>query len=169
MATTERPSALSLVQLVDTFLEHHGNELYTAIKVVEQYAKLDAVETVKIAGMLLDVTELIPHTILHDLLRGLERVIVTKPSTGSMREAQLKALFDRSVSDLTLSIRSSNILTNANIHYIGELVRIQDADFLKFKGTSRKSLREVKEVLADMGLSLGMDVGDWKPPTVTSP
>jgi len=62
----------------------------------------------------------------------------------------------RSVDELELSVRSANCLQNANIKYIGELVQRTEAEMLKTKNFGRKSLNEIKEILAGMGLSLGM-------------
>jgi DNA-directed RNA polymerase subunit alpha len=62
----------------------------------------------------------------------------------------------RSVDELELSVRSANCLQNANIRYIGELVQRTESEMLKTKNFGRKSLNEIKEVLASMGLSLGM-------------
>jgi DNA-directed RNA polymerase subunit alpha len=67
----------------------------------------------------------------------------------------------RSVEELELSVRSANCLQNANIHLIGELVQRTEAEMLKTKNFGRKSLKEIKEILADMGLSLGMKVDNW--------
>jgi DNA-directed RNA polymerase subunit alpha len=67
----------------------------------------------------------------------------------------------RSVEELELSVRSANCLQNANIHLIGELVQKTEAEMLKTKNFGRKSLKEIKEILADMGLSLGMKVDSW--------
>jgi DNA-directed RNA polymerase subunit alpha len=64
----------------------------------------------------------------------------------------------RPVEKLELSVRSANCLKNANIRYIGELVQKSEADMLKTKNFGRKSLKEIKEVLAGMGLQLGMKV-----------
>ncbi len=58
--------------------------------------------------------------------------------------------------DLELSVRSANCLKNANIRYIGELVVRSEAEMLKTKNFGRKSLNEIKEILGEMGLSLGM-------------
>lgn len=74
----------------------------------------------------------------------------------------------RSVDDLELSVRSANCLKNANIRYIGELVTKSEAEMLKTKNFGRKSLNEIKEILAEMGLSLGMKVEGW-PPTNWNP
>ena len=58
-------------------------------------------------------------------------------------------------------MRSANCLQNANIHLIGELVQRTEAEMLKTKNFGRKSLKEIKEILADMGLSLGMKIDNW--------
>jgi DNA-directed RNA polymerase subunit alpha len=67
----------------------------------------------------------------------------------------------RTVDELELSVRSANCLQNANIKYIGELVQKTEADMLKTKNFGRKSLKEIKEILASMGLSLGMKLDNW--------
>jgi DNA-directed RNA polymerase subunit alpha len=80
--------------------------------------------------------------------------------TASDDEPLNENLF-RSVEELELSVRSANCLQNANIHLIGELVQKTEADMLKTKNFGRKSLKEIKEILADMGLSLGMKIDSW--------
>ena len=67
----------------------------------------------------------------------------------------------RSVDELELSVRSANCLQNANIQLIGELVQKTEQDMLKTKNFGRKSLKEIKEILATMGLSLGMKIDNW--------
>jgi DNA-directed RNA polymerase subunit alpha len=69
----------------------------------------------------------------------------------------------RTVDELELSVRSANCLQNADIRYIGELVQRSEAEMLKTKNFGRKSLKEIKEVLAEMGLSLGMKVDNFDP------
>jgi DNA-directed RNA polymerase subunit alpha len=69
----------------------------------------------------------------------------------------------RTVEELELSVRSANCLQNANITYIGELVQRSEAEMLKTKNFGRKSLKEIKEILAEMGLSLGMKLDHWPP------
>jgi DNA-directed RNA polymerase subunit alpha len=68
----------------------------------------------------------------------------------------LNANLFKSVDELELSVRSANCLQNANIRYIGELVQRTEAEMLKTKNFGRKSLNEIKEVLASMSLELGM-------------
>ena len=73
----------------------------------------------------------------------------------------------RPVSDLELSVRSANCLQNAKINLIGELVQKTDAEMLKTKNFGRKSLNEIKAILSDMGLNLGMKL-DFFPPSEES-
>lgn len=70
----------------------------------------------------------------------------------------------RSVDDLELSVRSANCLKNANIRFIGELVQKTESEMLKTKNFGRKSLNEIKDILGEMNLSLGMKLDGWPPP-----
>jgi len=70
----------------------------------------------------------------------------------------------KSVEDLELSVRSANCLRNAQITYIGELVQKTEAEMLKTKNFGRKSLNEIKQLLQQMDLSLGMKIDKWEPP-----
>jgi DNA-directed RNA polymerase subunit alpha len=67
----------------------------------------------------------------------------------------------KSVDELELSVRSANCLKHANIKLIGELVQKTESEILATKNFGRKSLNEIKEILAEMGLSLGMKLGDF--------
>ncbi len=71
---------------------------------------------------------------------------------------------NKSVDEMELSVRSYNCLKNANIRTIGELVQKTEAEMLKTKNFGRKSLNEIKEILAGMGLSLGMKLDNWPAP-----
>ncbi len=79
---------------------------------------------------------------------------------GAEEEPLNENLF-RSVDELELSVRSANCLQNANITLIGELVQKSEQDMLKTKNFGRKSLKEIKEILATMGLGLGMKFDNW--------
>jgi len=70
----------------------------------------------------------------------------------------------RSIDELELSVRSSNCLRNANIRYIWELVTRTEPEMLKTKNFGRKSLNEIKEILSEMGLTLGMKLDGFEPP-----
>ena len=82
-----------------------------------------------------------------------------------MQEAKLNENLFRSVDELELSVRSANCLQQANIRTIGDLVQKTEAEMLKTKNFGRKSLKEIKEFLAEMGLSLGMKLENWPPKT----
>jgi DNA-directed RNA polymerase subunit alpha len=69
----------------------------------------------------------------------------------------------RSVDELELSVRSANCLKHANIKLIGDLVQKTEAEILATKNFGRKSLNEIKEILSEMGLSLGMKLDNWPP------
>jgi DNA-directed RNA polymerase subunit alpha len=87
-----------------------------------------------------------------------------------MREPISEEVFNdnllRPVDELELSVRSANCLQNANIRYIGDLVQRSEAEMLKTKNFGRKSLKEIKDLLDNMGLHLGMKLDSWPPPHI---
>jgi len=97
--------------------------------------------------------------ILRDSLQifiNFEEEPVQQDDSVSEEEERMRELLGESVEELELSVRSANCLKTANIKTIGDLVRKTEGDMLKYKNFGRKSLNEIKEVLTDMGLSLGM-------------
>jgi DNA-directed RNA polymerase subunit alpha len=74
----------------------------------------------------------------------------------------------RPVDDLELTVRSANCLKAENIYYIGDLIQRTENELLKTPNLGRKSLNEIKEVLASRGLSLGMELEDWPPTKLDS-
>jgi len=72
----------------------------------------------------------------------------------------------RKVDELELSVRSANCLKNDNIVYIGDLVQKTEQEMLRTPNFGRKSLNEIKEVLAQMGLHLGMEIPNWPPENI---
>jgi len=72
----------------------------------------------------------------------------------------------RKVDELELSVRSANCLKNDNIIYIGDLVLKSEAEMLRTPNFGRKSLNEIKEVLSQMGLHLGMEIATWPPENI---
>jgi DNA-directed RNA polymerase subunit alpha len=72
----------------------------------------------------------------------------------------------KKVDELELSVRSANCLKNDNIIYIGDLIQKTEAEMLRTPNFGRKSLNEIKEVLAQMGLHLGMEVSGWPPENI---
>lgn len=93
-------------------------------------------------------------------------VKVDEPSE-SVKKTLNENLF-KHVSELELSVRSANCLQNANISYIGELVQKTEAEMLKTKNFGRKSLNEIKGMLEEMGLSLGLKLDNFNPPVLGS-
>ncbi len=93
-----------------------------------------------------------------------------EPRAASAGEAKPELPFNphllRKVDELELSVRSANCLKNDNIVYIGDLVQKTEAEMLRTPNFGRKSLNEIKEVLAHMGLSLGMEVAGWPPDNI---
>jgi DNA-directed RNA polymerase subunit alpha len=85
------------------------------------------------------------------------------PVASPIMDQKLNENLFRSVDELELSVRSANCLQNANIKTIGDLVQRSEAEMLKTKNFGRKSLKEIKEILAEMGLSLGMKLEGWSP------
>lgn len=93
-----------------------------------------------------------------------------EPEKDSKESAEEELLFNaallRKVDELELSVRSANCLKNDNIVYIGDLIQKTEAEMLRTPNFGRKSLNEIKEVLAQLGLHLGMDVPDWPPENI---
>lgn len=88
-------------------------------------------------------------------------VVAEEPTDVMMNRNLLKK-----VDELELSVRSANCLKNDNIIYIGDLVQKSEPEMLRTPNFGRKSLNEIKEVLASMGLRLGMDIPGWPPENI---
>ncbi|HON24169.1 MAG TPA: DNA-directed RNA polymerase subunit alpha, partial [Syntrophales bacterium] len=86
----------------------------------------------------------------------------TEQPDGTEEKENLNEQLLRHVDDLELSVRSANCLKNAGINLIGELVQKSEAEMLKTKNFGRKSLNEIKEILAEQGLGFGMKL-DFHP------
>jgi DNA-directed RNA polymerase subunit alpha len=84
------------------------------------------------------------------------------PATTS-REAKFDPILLRPVDELELTVRSANCLKAENIFYIGDLIQRTENELLKTPNLGRKSLNEIKEVLASRGLTLGMKLESWPP------
>ncbi|MEQ8283101.1 MAG: DNA-directed RNA polymerase subunit alpha [Parvibaculum sp.] len=84
----------------------------------------------------------------------------------SRPELEFNAALLKKVDELELSVRSANCLKNDNIVYIGDLIQKTEGEMLRTPNFGRKSLNEIKEVLAQMGLHLGMEVPNWPPENI---
>ena len=97
-------------------------------------------------------------------------VTFEEPETAKEVEAPVEPIFNknllRKVDELELSVRSANCLKNDNILYIGDLVQKTEQEMLRTPNFGRKSLNEIKEVLTQMGLSLGMQIPNWPPENI---
>ena len=82
---------------------------------------------------------------------------------------QVDPILLRPVDDLELTVRSANCLKAENIYYIGDLIQRTETELLKTPNLGRKSLNEIKEVLASRGLSLGMKLENWPPAGLDRP
>ncbi len=89
-----------------------------------------------------------------------------KRSREAVPELAFNPALLKKVDELELSVRSANCLKNDNIVYIGDLIQKTEAEMLRTPNFGRKSLNEIKEVLAGMGLHLGMEVPDWPPENI---
>ena len=85
---------------------------------------------------------------------------------SAIEETGFSAALLKKVDELELSVRSANCLKNYNIVYIGDLIQKSEGEMLRTPNFGRKSLNEIKEVLAEMGLHLGMDVPNWPPENI---
>lgn len=94
-----------------------------------------------------------------------------EPETSEeiQEEVPFNENLNKRVEELELSVRSANCLQNADIKHIGELVQKTESEMLKTKNFGRKSLNEIKEILSEMGLSLGMKIDNWQAPEDSGP
>ena len=129
--------------------------------VLEAVAKLDARMT-EIAAKTQELTETVKG--LASLIAQPEdKLNSEEPDEKIVAEAvaDVDPVFLTKIRELELSVRSAAVLERANIVYIGDLVQMTETEFLGLRNSGRKSLNEIKEVLAQMGLHLGMELPDW--------
>lgn len=100
-------------------------------------------------------------TILHNQIKVFVNLESTEIEPEKEEEAQVDPVLLRPVDDLELTVRSANCLKAENINNIGDLVRRTEVELLKTPNLGKKSLNEIKEVLATHGLELGMDLDNW--------
>jgi len=119
---------------------------------IETNGAIDPEEAVRYAARVL-VEQL---SVFADL-KGAPALIEEKKAT------QIDPVLLRPVDDLELTVRSANCLKAENIYYIGDLIQRTETELLKTPNLGRKSLNEIKEVLASRGLTLGMKLENWPP------
>jgi DNA-directed RNA polymerase subunit alpha len=101
--------------------------------------------------------------ILVDQLSVFAALEGAEPTAELGRSAQVDPMLMRPVDDLELTVRSANCLKAESIYYIGDLIQRTENELLKTPNLGRKSLNEIKEVLASRGLTLGMKLENWPP------
>jgi DNA-directed RNA polymerase subunit alpha len=102
-------------------------------------------------------------TILRDQLSVFVDLEAEASAEPKRAETSIDPMLLRSVDDLELTVRSANCLKAENIFYIGDLILRSEAELLKTPNLGKKSLNEIKDVLASRGLSLGMRIDNWPP------
>lgn len=126
---------------------------------LETNGTVDPEKTIKLAA-----------TILHDQLSvfvDFEKVKETVIEESTVDEDVFDPVLLRPVDDLELTVRSANCLKAENIFYIGDLIQRTEVELLKTPNLGKKSLTEIKDILALKGLSLGMRLENWPPQTLT--
>ncbi len=122
---------------------------------IETNGSVDPEEAIRIAGSILkDQLSVFVN------LEGSEEEVEEEP------ESQIDPILLRPVDDLELTVRSANCLKAENIYYIGDLIQRTEVELLKTPNLGKKSLTEIKDVLASYGLSLGMRLENWPPPNI---
>ena len=102
-------------------------------------------------------------TILHEQIAVFVRLEESQRAPTDLAQEHVDPFLLRTVDDLELTVRSANCLKAENIYYIGDLVQRTEVELLKTPNLGKKSLTEIKDVLASRGLSLGVKIDNWPP------
>jgi DNA-directed RNA polymerase subunit alpha len=137
---------------------------------VEQRTDLDKLVIDIETNGTVDPEEAIRHaaTILQDQLSAFVDLQASAQEALHAPEADVDPILLRPVDDLELTVRSANCLKAESIYYIGDLIQRTEVELLKTPNLGKKSLTEIKDVLATKGLSLGMRLENWPPARLTS-
>ena len=106
-------------------------------------------------------------TILQHQLSCFAEVREESDDDDKSNQKRLNPMLFKLVDDLELTVRAANCLKAENVHYIGDLVQKAETDLLKTPNLGRKSLAEIKSILAERGLTLGMKIDNWQSPDMT--
>jgi DNA-directed RNA polymerase subunit alpha len=146
---------LKVAYYVETTRVEQRTDLDKLIIDLETNGTVDPEQTIKLAA-----------TILHDQLSvfvDFERVAEQAADDSVTVEDKFDPVLLRPVDDLELTVRSANCLKAENIFYIGDLIQRTEVELLKTPNLGKKSLTEIKDILALKGLSLGMKLEKWPP------
>ncbi len=136
---------------------------------VEQRTDLDKLIIDIETNGTVDPEEAIRHaaTILQDQLGAFVDLQASAQETTDAPEADIDPILLRPVDDLELTVRSANCLKAESIYFIGDLIQRTEVELLKTPNLGKKSLTEIKDVLATKGLSLGMRLENWPPASLS--
>lgn len=143
--------------VVDSARVEQRTDLDKLIIDLETNSTLDAEEAIRRAA-----------TILQQQLAVFVDLEGEQESEPAKQEEEIDPILLRPVDDLELTVRSANCLKAENIYYIGDLVQRTEVELLKTPNLGKKSLTEIKDVLASRGLSLGLRLDNWPPATLRS-
>ena len=137
---------------------------------VEQRTDLDKLIIDIETNGTIDPEEAIRHaaTILQDQLGAFVNLQASPEVATAAPEADIDPILLRPVDDLELTVRSANCLKAESIYFIGDLIQRTEVELLKTPNLGKKSLTEIKDVLATKGLSLGMRLENWPPASLGS-
>lgn len=124
---------------------------------IETNGTIDAEEAIRRAA-----------TILQDQLSTFVDLEGREQAEEKQAEPEIDPVLIRPVDDLELTVRSANCLKAENIYYIGDLIQRTEVELLKTPNLGKKSLTEIKDVLASRGLTLGMRLENWPPASIAS-
>ena len=149
-------ASFSPVRLVTYAVEsarvENRTDLDKLILDVETNGTLDAEDAIKYAA-----------TILSDQLTSFVDFTVIEEAASEPKQPPIDPALLQAIDDLDLTVRSANCLKAENIYYVGDLIQRTEMELLKTPNLGKKSLTEIKEVLASKGLSLGMHLDNWPP------
>jgi len=144
-----------IAYVVDTARVEQRTDLDKLIIELETNGSVDPEETIRRAA-----------TILKDQLSVFVDLETTIEEAPEQLEEAIDPVLVRPVDDLELTVRSANCLKAENIYYIGDLIQRTEVELLKMPNLGKKSLTEIKDILARHGLSLGMRLENWPPATL---
>jgi len=140
---------------VDTARVEQRTDLDKLIIELETNGSVNPEETIRQAA-----------AILQEQLSIFVKLESTEEEAQAEPEAEIDPILLRPVDDLELTVRSANCLKAENIYYIGDLIQRTEVELLKTPNLGKKSLTEIKDVLASHGLSLGLRLENWPPPSL---
>jgi DNA-directed RNA polymerase subunit alpha len=161
----EETRSIGRLQLDATFSPVHRVSYVVEAARVEQRTDLDKLVLDLETNGTIDPEEAIRRaaTILQQQLAVFVDLESEGESESVVEEDEVDPILLRPVDDLELTVRSANCLKAENIYYIGDLVQRTEVELLKTPNLGKKSLTEIKDVLASRGLSLGMRLDNWPP------